>query len=113
MNRNPKEKYARIEIRAKPKDKEKVQKLARKCNLSVSEYMVKRALGYEPRVVPPDAFYDFYGRLCQLANRELSPEVESQLLALIDEIHLELLLPGKERDATPWQPQDSGPSKAD
>ena len=113
MNRNPKEKYARIEIRAKPKDKEKIQKLAGKCNLSVSEYMVKRALGYEPRAVPSDAFFEFYDRLCQLANRELLPEVESELLTLIDEIHSELLLPGMERDATPWLPQDSGPSKAD
>ena len=113
MNRNPKEKYARIEIRAKPKDKEKIQKLARKCNLSVSEYMVKRALGYEPRAVPPDAFFEFYDQLCQLANRELSPEAESELLTLIDEIHSELLLPGRERDATPWQRLDSGPSKAD
>lgn len=103
MNRNPKEKYARIEIRAKPKDKEKIQKLAGKCNLSVSEYMVKRALGYEPRSVPPDAFFAFYDRLCQLANRELSHEVESKLLALIDEIHSELLLPGKEKNMGPPQ----------
>ena len=98
MNRNPKEKYARIEIRAKPKDKEKIQKLAGKCNLSVSEYMVKRALGYEPRAVPSDAFFEFYDRLCQLANRELSPEVENELLTLIDEIHSELLLPGREKN---------------
>ena len=112
MNRNPKEKYARIDIRAKPKDKEKIQKLAGKCNLSVSEYMVKRALGYEPRAVPPDAFFEFYDRLCQLTNRELSPEIESELLTLIDEIHSELLLPGRE-DVRKWPQQDSGPSKAD
>ena len=98
MNRNPKEKYARIEIRAKPRDKEKIQKLAGKCNLSVSEYMVKRALGYEPRAVLPDAFYDFYGILCKLVNSDISPETESKLLSLIDEIHSELLLPGKEKN---------------
>ena len=45
MNRNPKEKFARLEIRVKPKDKEKIKRLAEKCNLSVSEYVVQRALG--------------------------------------------------------------------
>ena len=56
MNRNPKEKFARIDIRVKPKDKEKIKRIAKKCNLPVSEYVVQRALGYEPRTVLPDAF---------------------------------------------------------
>ena len=95
MNRNPKEKFARIEIRARPQEKQRIQSIAKRCGLSVSEYMVKRALGYEPRAVLPDAFYDFYGMLCQLANSDISPETESKLLSLIDEIHSELLLPGR------------------
>ncbi len=57
MNRNPKEKNVQILIRAKPKDKDKIKKLADKCNLSVSEYMVQRALGYKPRTVLPDVFF--------------------------------------------------------
>lgn len=112
MNRNPKEKFARIEIRVKPKDKEKIKKIADKCNLSVSEYVVQRALGYEPRTVLPDAFFDFYNKLCELCNSsEITPEAESKLLVLIDEIHSELLLPRKE-DMRKWQPPDSGLSKA-
>ena len=111
MNRNPKEKPARIELRVRPSDKQKIQRIAEKCNLTVSEYMVKRALGCEPRAVLPDAFYDFYGELCKLSNNELSPETEDQLLALIDQIHSEILLPGRE-DVTLWQQQDSGQSKA-
>ena len=111
MNRNPKEKYARIDIRVKPKDKDKIKRIAKKCNLPVSEYVVQRALGYEPRTVLPDAFFDFYNKLCELCNTEkLVPETESKLLALIDEIHLELLLPRKE-DMRKWQPPDSGLSK--
>lgn len=97
MNRNPKEKYARIDIRAKPKDKDKIKRLAAKCNLSVSEYMVQRAIGYEPRMIPPDTFYALYGKLCEVCNAEgIAPEMETKLLALIDEIHSELLLPDKE-----------------
>ncbi len=112
MNRNPKEKFARIEIRARPQEKQRIQSIAGRCGLSVSEYMVKRALGQEPRAVLPDAFYDFYGELCKLSNSQLSQETEGKLLSLIDEIHSELLLPGRE-DVTSWQQPDSGPSKAD
>ena len=111
MNRNPKEKFARIEIRVKPKDKEKIKKIADKCNLSVSEYVMQRALGYAPRTVQPDVFFDFYDKLCELCNEaKITPETENKLLALIDEIHSELLLPRKE-DMRKWQPPDSGQSK--
>ena len=121
MNRNPKEKFARIEIRVKPKDKEKIKKIADKCNLSVSEYVVQRALGYAPRTVQPDVFFDFYNKLCELCNSSgITPETENKLLARIDEIHSELLLPEKEtikqikngiEVSDEWQQQDSGLSK--
>ena len=111
MNRNPKEKLARIEIRVKPKEKDKIKRLAEKCNLSISEYMAQRALGYEPITVLPDVFFDFYNKLCELCNTAgFTPETENKLLALIDEIHSELLLPRKE-DMRKWQQQDSGQSK--
>lgn len=111
MNRSPKEKLARIEIRVKPKDKEKIKRIAEKCNLSVSEYVMQRALGYEPITVLPDVFFDFYNKLCQLDNTAgFTPETENKLLSLIDEIHSELLLPRKE-DMREWRQQDSGLSK--
>lgn len=121
MNRNPKEKFARIDIRVKPKDKEKIKRIAEKCNLSASEYVVQRALGYAPQTVQPDVFFDFYNKLCELCNSsEITPETENKLLALIDEIHSELLLPEKEtikqikngiEVSDEWQPPDSGLSK--
>ena len=111
MNRNTKEKLARIDIRVKPKDKEKIKRIAEKCNLPVSEYVVQRALGYEPITVLPDVFFDFYNKLCELCNtEELTPGTEGNLLSLIDEIHSELLLPRKE-DMRKWRPPDSGLSK--
>jgi hypothetical protein len=110
MNRSPKEKSAQILIRAKPKDKDKIKRLAMSFNLPVSEYMVQRALGYEPRMVQPDAFYDLYGKLCEVCNTVgvLSPETENSLLELIERIHSELLLPKKE-DSNKWQPPAFGP----
>ena len=111
MNRNTKEKFARIDIRVNQKDKDKIKRLAEKCNLSISEYLVQRALGYEPITVLPDVFFDFYNKLCELCNTaRFTPETENKLLSLIDEIHSELLLPRKE-DMRKWQPPDSGLSK--
>ena len=114
MNKTPKEKSVQILIRAKPKEKEKIKSIAMKCNLPVSEYMLQRALGYEPRVRHPDAFYVFYEKICELCNEDdlLLPETQSALLELIDSIHSELLLPGKE-DLKKWRPQDSGPLNPD
>ena len=121
MNRNTKEKLARIEIRVKPKEKGKIKQLAEKCNLSISEYLVQRALGYEPITGLPDVFFDFYNKLCQLDNTVgFTPETENKLLALIDEIHSALLLPEKEtvkqikngiEVSDKWQQPDSGLSK--
>ena len=123
MNRNQKEKLARIEIRTEPGKKEKIKRLADKCNLSVSEYMIQRALGYEPRSVLPDTFYHFYGKLCDMANElsgKVTPETEAKLLELVEYIHSMLLLPYKksakeiEKEMEQgWLQQDSGLSKAD
>lgn len=108
MNQNSKDKCARLDIRLRANDKEKIKRLANKCNLPLSEYVVQRALGYEPRTVLPDVFFNFYNKLCQLCNSEkITPEAESKLLELIDEIHSELLQPRKEN--VKWLQQDSGP----
>lgn len=119
MNRNPKEKLARIEIRVKPKDKEKIKQIAGKCNLSVSEYVVQRALGYTPKAVQPDAFFHFYNELCELLNHELSPETEAAALQLFDDIYAEILNASKQnarqifKEVAEWRQQASGPSSPD
>ena len=107
MNRNAKEKPARIEIRTEPKNKRRIQTLAGRCNLPLSEYMVKRALGYEPKAVLPDAFFPVYDKLCQLADSVQDPKAEKALLDLLDEIRTSFLQPGKEDlskppEVLPW-----------
>ena len=89
----------RIEARVTPQQKKKVAQIAKKCGLPQSEYIRQRALGYSPRTVLPYAFYTFHAKLCELCNSiesKVSAETEEKLLNLIDEIQLELLLPGKE-----------------
>ena len=118
MNRNTKEKLARIELRVKPKVKEQINRLSKQCGLSSTEYISQRALGYEPRPVPSDAFYDFYAKLCEVANLingNVRSETEERLLSLIDRMQDELLLPGRinakqtiKEVKDQWQPPDSG-----
>lgn len=119
MNRNPKEKFARIELRVKPKDKEKIRQIADKCGLSTSEYVVQRALGYSPKTVQPDVFFHFCSQLCELLNRELSPETEAAALKLFDDIYREVIDTLRQskkeiiREAAQWQAQASGQSRTD
>ncbi len=117
MNKNQKEKSARIELRVRQKDKERIVKTATQCGLSVSEYVLQRALGYTPKPANPDAFYLFYGKLCDLLNQDLSPAVEASALNLFDEITAEFLDSRRQpvaqirEEVAAWQPQASGPSK--
>ena len=108
MNNTPKNKTQRLEIRLTSENKKKIERNASKCGLTTTEYVTKRALGFAPRTVLPDAFFTFYAKLCEICNYEMTPETEAKLLALIDEIHSEILSQKKEvNDLLP--PQDSGP----
>lgn len=108
MNNAPKAKTQRLEIRVTPETKKKIERYASKCGLSTSEYVTKRALGFAPRTVLPDAFLNFYGKLCEICNKDMPPETEAKLLTLIDEIDCEILSPKKEVNDL-LLPQDSGP----
>ena len=102
-----------INIRLTPKEKEQMESLADICGLSLSEYLRKRGLEYEPRPLLPDSFYLFYSKLCDLCNQQLTTETETALLALVNDIRRELILPRKQtrKEVAAWQLQDSGQSK--
>ena len=102
-----------INIRLTPKEKKQMESLADICGLSLSEYLRKRGLGYEPRPLLPDSFYLFYSKLCDLCNQQLTTETEMALLALVNDIRNELMLPRKQtrKEVAAWQRLDSGQSK--
>ena len=102
-------KDVRIAVRVTAKEKEKIQAKARKCGLSTTEYMKQRALGYEPRSVPPNALFHFLEKLSSLENKTASPELDAEISSLLKEITAAFLLPGKE-GRKKWLLQDSGPS---
>ena len=114
------DKNARIELRVTQSEKKKIARLAESCGLSQSEYIRQRTLGYAPRTVLPDGFFDFYQTLCRLCDEvadKVSPDTEQSLLEAVDEIQRQLLLPEKSstaqirKEMMTWQQQASGPSK--
>lgn len=57
-----------IIVRVTVTEKKKVTMLARKCSLSLSEYLRQRALGYEPGGQPPKEVFDVLDRLDEIAE---------------------------------------------
>ena len=99
--------------------KKKIKKNAALCEMRQGEYILRRALGYEPKAVQPDAFYHFHRDLCVFLNKELTPDMETVALKLFDEIYAELIDDRKQppneiiREVTSWLPPDYGLSSAD
>ena len=85
----------RIAVRVTAKEKDKIKSKARKCGLSTTEYVKQRALGYEPRGIPPDALFLCLEKLGELADKATSPELDVEISTVLKEITAEFLLPRK------------------
>ncbi len=57
-----------INIRVTVTEKKKVTMLARKCGLSLSEYLRQRALGYEPGGHPPKEVFDMLDKIDEIVE---------------------------------------------
>ncbi len=93
------ERTTAIYVRVTEKEKSRIKQKADKCGLSQSEYLRKRALGYSPKALLPESFYEFSSKLGEVyeqINKEYNTEVEEKLLSLLDEIQLKLLTPENE-----------------
>ena len=71
----------RIVARVTQKEKDRISDLAKRCGLSTTEYLRQRALGYEPKPVPPDALFRFCERLDALIEQPFSAEVNPTVSA--------------------------------
>ena len=85
----------RIAVRVTAKEKDRIQSKARKCGLSTTEYVKQRALGYEPKGIPPDALFVCLEKLGGLADKTSSPKLDKEIGDVLKEITAEFLLPGK------------------
>ena len=81
-----------INIRVTVTEKKKVTMLARKCGLSLSEYLRQRALGYEPGGHPPKEVFDVLDKLDDIAER-CSARDETDIIAQTDRLR-DLLIGG-------------------
>ena len=107
------EKTEVINTRFSEREKQIVEQYAAACGLSRSEYLRKRALGYDPRPALNDDFYQLYSKLCDLCNQSMTVETEKALLELITDMRRELMRPHKrsKKEVVSWRLQDSGQSK--
>ena len=85
-----------INIRVTEKEKQTLDGLAAKCDLSLSEYLRKRGLGYEPGPLLDDRFYAVYSKLCDISNLPLQPDTEAVLTAILSDLQQNLFLPRKQ-----------------
>ena len=99
-----------INIRVTEKEKQTLDSLAAKCGLSLSEYLRKRGLGYEPGPLLDDRFYAVYSKLCDISNLPLQPDTEAVLTAILRDLQQNLFLPSKQsaKEVALSLQQDSG-----
>ena len=103
-------KNKRIEIRVTGREKEKLESYAEHCGLSLSEYLRKRGLGYEPGPLLDDRFYAVYSKLCEISNLPLNAEAEAALMVIFNDLQQNLFLPRKQsaKEVAVSLQQDSG-----
>ena len=92
-----KEKTNSIYVRVTEKEKAHIQNNAKKCGLSVSEYLRKRALGYSPKPLLPETFYEFIEKIGVLHDALGTlgyADLQLLMLKLLDDIYIKLLVIG-------------------
>ena len=95
-----KERKAQLKTRVTEKEKLRIENKAKKCGLSVSEYLRKRALGYSTKALLPESFYEFtekLGVLYEALGTLNSAELQAEVLNLLDEIYAKLLVTDKSK----------------
>ena len=99
-------KEKRIAFRVTDQEKRRIAVLAKKCGLSMSEYVKQRALGYAPQPIIPESVFLLLEKIGQLQNLTVSPETDTAICMLLKEISDTLLMPRKE--GVLWPLPDSG-----
>lgn len=66
----------RLQLRLSLKEKEKIERNAQRCGMSVSGYVRQCCLGREPRTRPPDVFWELLEGLYTITALLPIPEQE-------------------------------------
>ena len=81
-----------INVRVSVTEKRKMTLMAKRCGLSLSEYLRQRALGYEPGGHPPKEVFDVLDRLDEIAE-SWSPTTSAEIGTCADRMR-DLLIGG-------------------
>ena len=81
-----------INVRVSVTEKRKMTLMAKRCGLSLSEYLRQRALGYEPGGHPPKEVFDVLDRLDEIAE-SCSPTTSAEIGTCADRMR-DLLIGG-------------------
>ena len=81
-----------INVRVSVTEKRKMTLMAKRCGLSLSEYLRQRALGYEPGGHPPKEVFDVLDKLDEIAE-SCQPSAGVKITACADEMR-DLLIGG-------------------
>ena len=99
----------RIEVRLTEKQKEQIDRAARKCGVTQSEYLRQRALGSEPKAVLPDAFFVCCEKLDRLTRAPYTKDVNDAALAVLTDMKNILTgkatLPAEKEEPEPQRPE--------
>lgn len=85
-----------INVRVSPNEKRRILHNSKMCGLSLSEYLRKLALGYEPRPVQPYEFEVFTFTLEKIyrdSHTQLGKEVQQKFLDILQAIQEKFVLP--------------------
>lgn len=86
----------RISVRLSEKEKQTIQAKAKNADYPHPN-IKQRALGYEPRTVPPNALFVLLEKIGNLESKSTSAELNAEIEKLLKEITAVLLLPGREK----------------
>ena len=99
----------RIEVRLTEKQKEQIDRAAKKNGVTQSEYLRQRALGGEPKAVLPDAFFVCCEKLDRLTRAPYAKDVNEAALAVLTDMKNILTckasLPAEKEEPEPQKPE--------
>ena len=80
-------KEVEICFKCNQKQRERIKKNAKACGLKQGEYILRRALGFEPKPLNLGAYLNLYRKLCEITNLDMTAETETRLLDVLDQIY--------------------------
>lgn len=60
------ERTAPIQIRATPQEKARIVRYAKRCNLTITQYLLQLANGYAPKAFPTEEFFTLCATMAQI-----------------------------------------------